>query len=754
MALSPFFTWMLRAKKVFRTPGRDDSAQRVPIQMELVEIPAGSFWMGSPEGESGRSADEVQHERYVDQFWIGKYEVTQGQWEAVMGAEPPYSSGCGVNCPVELRRWDDIQEFIARLNERERDSGFSYRLPTEAEWEYAARAGTTGARYGELDEIAWWPGNSAGRPHPVGLKRANPWGLHDVLGNVWEWTSDWYRSYPGADREFDATGEIRVIRGGGDRVADRGQEFLSPYNIGFRVVKTREELALLPLHPWMGIAKKEPRIQMEFVEIPAGSFWMGSPKGENGRRDDEHQHQRFVDQFWIGKYEVTQGQWEAVMRSNPSGFSDCEVDCPVECVGNQVQAFIGKLNEREAETGYRYRLPTEAEWEYAARAGTTGARFGELDEIAWWSGNSAGRTHPVGRKRANAWGLHDMLGNVWEWTADSYRPYPGYENRDWSSSAPVVPARAGRNGPRGLFHSGDAREFDSHSDRLVLRGGCYWDDAEDVRLAHRVHWDPDLGNIPEFGFRLVREGGALARYCIGPRLGSAEEEPRTPESDDAMEGAPIGVEFVRIPAGSFWMGSAEGEVGRSDDEHRHERAVGQFWMGKHEVTQGQWEAVMGSNPSRFSDRGADYPVESVSRDDVQEFIARLNELESEDGCRYRLPTEAEWEYAARAGTTGARYGELDEIAWWSGNSAGRTHPVGRKRPNAWGLHDMLGNVWEWTADWYRSYLGADRKFSDLCLVNRGASWGSHAWSARCAYRNRNSPRTRSRYIGFRLVRTE
>ncbi len=182
--------------------------------MEFVEIPAGSFQMGSPEGESGRLFDEVQHERFVDQFWMGKFEVTQGQWEAVMGSNPSHFSNCGVDCPVECVSWHDVQEFIGRLDGREAANGSSarYRLPTEAEWEYAARAGTTGARYGELDEIAWWSGNSGGRPHPVGLKRANPWGLHDMLGNVWEWTSDRYRSYPGAEGFEEA--EERVIRGG------------------------------------------------------------------------------------------------------------------------------------------------------------------------------------------------------------------------------------------------------------------------------------------------------------------------------------------------------------------------------------------------------------------------------------------------------------------------------------------------------------------------------------------------------------
>ena len=230
---------------------------------------------------------------------------------------------------------------------------------------------------------------------------------------------------------------------------------------------------------------------------------------------------------------------------------------------------------------------------------------------------------------------------------------------------------------------------------------------------------------------------------------------------------PFGMEFVRIPAGSFLMGSreltdAERETVPRDDWpsrdefSQHSRSVGQFWMGKYEVTQAQWEAVMGSNPSRHTWCGPRCPVERVSWDDVQEFIKRLNARESGSGYRYRLPTEAEWEYAARAGTTGARHGELDEIAWYQDNSGSTLHPVGEKRANAWGLHDMLGNVSEWTADWYRSYPGSEGKpdLRGLPRVHRGGSWFNlYARSVRSASRSTALPGYRAGYIGFRLVRT-
>ena len=150
--------------------------------------------------------------------------------------------------------------------------------------------------------------------------------------------------------------------------------------------------------------------------------------------------------------------------------------------------------------------------------------------------------------------------------------------------------------------------------------------------------------------------------------------------------------------------------------------------------------------------------EQVSWFDTEEFIRKLNGRQSGKGFRYRLPTEAEWEYAARAGTTSVRYGELGEIAWYADNSEYKTHPVGQKRANAWGLHDMLGNVWEWTADWYADYptgpaMDPRGPRSGSTRVSRGTSWRHRANSVRSAHRHRISPDRRSISLGFRLVRT-
>ncbi|RPI17804.1 MAG: formylglycine-generating enzyme family protein, partial [Acidobacteriales bacterium] len=159
-------------------------------------------------------------------------------------------------------------------------------------------------------------------------------------------------------------------------------------------------------------------------------------------------------------------------------------------------------------------------------------------------------------------------------------------------------------------------------------------------------------------------------------------------------------EFVSVAPGEFQMGCSPGDNECGDDEKPAHRVkiTKAFEIGKYEVTQAQWEAVMGANPS--ATRGPDLPVEQVSWYDVQEFLSAMNGRN--DGYFYRLPTEAEWEFAARAGTTGVRYGELDAIAWYGRNSGDQPHPAGGKQPNAWGVYDMLGNVWEWCQDWYQA----------------------------------------------------
>lgn len=187
----------------------------------FVWIQPGSFVMGSPETEEGRFPDEVQHTVTLTRgFWISDHETTQEEYESVMGFNPSFHQG--PQFPVEQVRWGDAAEYCRRLTERERAAGRisalqRFRMPTEAEWEYVARAGTTGPRHGDLDAIAWWAGNAPSETTTVRQKAPNAWGVYDMIGNAWEWVGDWFADYPvgpATDPEGPASGSDRVTRGG------------------------------------------------------------------------------------------------------------------------------------------------------------------------------------------------------------------------------------------------------------------------------------------------------------------------------------------------------------------------------------------------------------------------------------------------------------------------------------------------------------------------------------------------------------
>lgn len=216
--------------------------------------------------------------------------------------------------------------------------------------------------------------------------------------------------------------------------------------------------------------------------------------------------------------------------------------------------------------------------------------------------------------------------------------------------------------------------------------------------------------------------------------------------------------MVYIEGGTFTMGatSEQGKDAAVAEKPAHQVTLSSFSIGKYEVTQEEWMSVMGSNPSTF--RGAKRPVENVKWGDCQAFISKLNEL---TGKRFRLPTEAEWEYAARGGnrSRGYKYAgsdNLGSVAWYTDNSGDTTHPVGQKSPNELGLYDMIGNVWEWCHDWYGSYVSYSQTnptgpSSGLDRVNRGGGWDDLIWHCRSSFRGSNSPSLRNDDIGLRLA---
>ena len=271
--------------------------------------------------------------------------------------------------------------------------------------------------------------------------------------------------------------------------------------------------------------------------------------------------------------------------------------------------------------------------------------------------------------------------------------------------------------------------------------------------------------------RLRMERMRIGMVVIGLAFGALAFRPATAQDvkscwENETPGAicaeeTTGMEFVYVPGGCSKMGSTLSK----SEQPVHEVCLKGFWMGKYEVTQAQWKTIMGNNPAAFKD--ANRPVETVSWNDVQEFLRKLNatvETHGRASLQFRLPSEAEWEYAARARKpTTYSFGDdksaLGEYAWYAANSGNKTHPVGEKKPNDFGLYDIHGNVYEWCADlWHENYMGAPTDGSawgDVSdgeeMVKRSGAWNTEAFYFYRATRYKRNPAYRSSNIGFRVV---
>ena len=535
-------------------------------------------------------------------------------------------------------------------------------------------------------------------------------------------------------------------------------------------------------------------IGMKLGYIPPGTLTMGSPPGEHEQykkdnTDDfaaqEIQHEVSITKgFYMGAYAVTQEEYETVMGKNPSFFSAAGIGkdkvaglntrrFPVEWVSwDDATLFCKKLSQKE---GINYRLPTEAEWEYACRAGTeTAFYFG--DTISTDQANYAGdrvygngkkgvnreRPTPVGSFPANAFGLYDMHGNVWQWCQDWY-------DRDYYQEAP---------------RSDPVNETAGKLRFRVLRGGSWHNLPGDARSACRFLATPVLRNW-NYGFRVV-----VSSLPPGEKAKSAPAQSEKNEPSGKVITNSIGMKLVYIPPGRFVMGSprSEQEQYKKDSrvgdwaaqEIQHEVAITKgFYMGVYAVTQEEYEIVTGKNPSWFSATGSGkenvaglntrrFPVETVSWNDATEFCRKLSQKE---GKTYRLPTEAEWEYACRAGTkTAFSFGDTisTDQANYNGNAVfgsgrkgvyrERPMPVGSFPANAFGLCDMHGNVNQWCQDWYDFHYYRKSPRNDPVnetgsemRVLRSGSWGSYPGICRSAHRSGSTPDYRNNTIGFRVV---
>ncbi|MCX6900055.1 MAG: SUMF1/EgtB/PvdO family nonheme iron enzyme [Verrucomicrobia bacterium] len=553
-------------------------------------------------------------------------------------------------------------------------------------------------------------------------------------------------------------------------------------------------------------------VKMELVSIPPGELMLGSTKEEqawavaNGAMENYVKHEGEAPRkavikhgFWMGRTEVTVGQWKQFVaatgyksEAEKKGFVDYALrkgqsrgrvdglswrdqglgsppqdNHPVSCVSwNDAVAFCQWATERERKAGriaagQMIRLPTEAEWEYACRAGAQ-TRF-------WWGDakeDGKGRLNlsekndgyefmapadAFGARGRNGFGLADMLGNVDEWCLDEFDATGAHEDL-WT----------GNPGTR------------------VLRGGAFRRNLAVARCAYRYSFGPSISD-DEHGFRV----------CLGPDVLGAAPASATPTDlpkETSLDlGGGVKMELALVPAGEFIMGSNDGP-GYEKPVHKV-RISAPFYMGKYEVTitqfkrfvaetqyqteaerfnngwmptNGRWGPVPGVNwrtPVQFT-QVDDHPVCVVSWNDIQEFCKWASK---QTGRIVRLPTEAQWEYACRAGTTTKfnttdKDSELGEAAWFAANSGQRTHPVGQKKPNAWGLYDMHGNLYEMVQDFYSDKYDVEQFVVDPQGSTtgggrqmRGGGWGNNPASVRSACRKKIGLDEASIGNGFRVV---
>jgi formylglycine-generating enzyme required for sulfatase activity len=986
------------------------------IGMEFVLIPPGEFDMGSTKEEQawmidrmkkekggsesalGESASFIASESPVHRvkitwpFYLGKYPVTQAEYERVMGINPSAFAGkpldgstfvpplTGQNLetrkkfsgrfvgkdtsrhPVDSVAWLDAAEFCVRLAamSEEQPKGNVYRLPTEAQWEYACRAGTT-TRWYNGDDAANFGlvGRGSTTSAPVGEKYPNAWSMCDMYGLVDQWCSDtfsvdYYAHSPAQDPE--GPDEWRQVRrggvwGGGGFVRSASRKPGGPdqrsVGTGFRVVceiprKAEEEgtkaqrhkgteegtgvrrqgaggegrgagasspipnpqtpnpctpPTLIPSPPSPAIAPFDASkareyqeawakylgvpvemsnfIGMKFVLIPPGEFDMGSSAEEQAwatemlrkRKEEEFylpyvaaegpRHRvKITRPFYLGKYPVTQAEYQRLMGTNPSaytgkqvdpstlgpGFTDSDTGFRAEMgkwlAGKETSqyavdtvswedgvAFCVKLSAISEEKKKRcdYRLPTEAQWEYACRVGTTTRWYnGDRASAFVLVGRRSRASGPVGGKYPNAWNVYDMYGLVHQWCADCF-------TEDYYAQSPAVDPLGPSSGSRIMRgSSANTPEFvaRSASRRVVVPAG------RSLMYGFRVVCD-----LPAFTVSIAEppkpkpsagtaEGSEAKQQSAPPPAVAPFDAPKAREHQAAWGKwldlpveitNSIGMKFVLIPPGEFDMGSTPEDQAKviaglkanesllptwvkdymervAAEGPRHRVKITRpFYLGMYPVTQAEYQRVMGINPSicagkpldasafspslrddekMFREKHSknslvgkdtrDIPVDTVSWHDCVAFCVRLSSMpeERQAEAAYRLPTEAQWEYACRAGTTTLWYNGDDpaKFAEMAGRRRSPSNPVGQNRPNSWRLFDLYGRTEQWCADFYtKDYYATSPEADPLgpergSHVARGGDLDVDPFRARSAFRRNTDGSDRFPGYGLRLLR--
>ena len=564
-------------------------------------------------------------------------------------------------------------------------------------------------------------------------------------------------------------------------------------------------------------------VSFKMVDVEGGTFTMGATSEQDSQNPNDSElptHQVTLTGYSIGQTEVTVGLWKAVMGKAPYGNV---IDShPVDVVSwNDCQVFIAKLNEM---TGQQFRLPTEAQWEFAARGGNKSKGYiyagsNNIDEVAWYYDNAGtGGTsnpdygeHPVATKAPNELGLYDMSGNVAELCSDWFDAY--------NSGAQVNPLGPD-TGTYRVYRSGSWAHYEWYSRvsrreftrmdntfvgvgfRLAMGGSTEAPatamsvvpatvsiaqglkrqlslEFEPVNANDNILWttaNAAIATVDASGLVTAINPGTTVITATSARnsnISASCTVTVTALSDATYTVGGVTFKMIGVQGGTFTMGatSEQGSDAAYDENPAHQVTVSNFSIGQTEVTQELWIAVMGYNSSvmtaawGYTDN-IKRPVDNVGWEDCLIFIDKLNEL---TGMNFRLPTEAEWEFAARGGvkSKGCKYAggsNIGAVAWYRDNAYfddtahpdHGTHAVATKAANELGLYDMCGNLSEWCHDWYGAYSSEAQvnpagPGTGSVHVHRGGSWDSVGQYCRVSTRESYAPYFPCASVGFRIA---
>jgi formylglycine-generating enzyme required for sulfatase activity/serine/threonine protein kinase len=778
------------------------------LDMEFVLVPKGRSWLGGGGDKPGDKEVVIVHD-----FYLGKYEVTQEEWLKLTGLTPSHFSRTGAGkdmvkdivdaelkrFPVESVSWDDAQLFLERLNRAEQETGWVYRLPTEAESEYSCRGGPLSDKLQSAydfyfdkptNQLLPMQANFGGdkglkRTCKVGSYPPNRLGLYDMHGNVHEWCDDaWVPATSG-----------RVFRGGSLRCDSAGcraaYRFAYPpservNDIGLRVARVPVGKELVRISPADAVPTAPAAASKSNIAVtPTKFFQPFLIRGEWRIENDELVQPTLAagDDFYplLAFGEETLSNYDLTLEAKKTGGGNA-LGIHFQWLGPGHYREFCLVDNGRIEFPYRYN-------------GNWGREDGNRKRFSY----SSNRWYPL----------------KFEVRGDTFRAY-----LDGVLQFEQTDARFAR-GRICLFTWDTAARFrrikvSDPQGKVLFDGLPELPPASDNTTAKA-----NMGNSPH----VLTAGETAAK--------SAQKQWAERLKAPVISTDSLGIKLALIPPGEFPMGSPKSERQRRGDEQQHRvRITKPFYLGVYEITQSEFEQVMGRNPGAFSNRGGPaevatgvdtsrYPVESVTWCDAVEFCNKLSEKEGrrpfyqiadieryedggikaakvsiEGGSGYRLPTEAQWEYACRAGTTtpfhfgpanhGAEcdcngkgpYGTEEQ-----GPALGRTVPVGSYRPNAFGLYDMHGNVSEWCSDAYDEAYYKHSPESDPAgpsrtpkvirrqsktkalpasdpagpsggsyRVSRGGSWLYAAGQCRSALRFWFSPESRYWDLGFRVAR--